>query len=205
VATPFIFFKDISGKIERSWIAGTTGVFFCLAIILLILLNPSSDKQSQKLHKVFFTSSYVFFAMWIGYGISLTLAFLFTRYQLYREAVMFGSAVASGLALYGLAVTLTESRNPSFIATAILGLLITLALIVLLFMNRKTPPAKALLILMLFIPVHTVMGHWWDNEQRGHLFGFWYGHDMFTPPFEDKDGKPLYPEMTKKRGSFRRD
>lgn len=197
VATPFIFFKDISGKIERSWIAGTTGVFFCLAIILLILLNPSSDKQSQELHKVFFTSSYVFFAMWIGYGISLTLAFLFTRYQLYREAVMFGSAVASGLALYGLAVTLTESRNPSFIATAILGLLITLALIVLLFMNRKTPPAKALLILMLFIPVHTVMGHWWDNEQRGHLFGFWYGHDMFTPPFEDKDGKPLYPEMTK--------
>lgn len=197
VATPFIFFKDISGKIERSWIAGTTGVFFCLAIILLILLNPSPDKQSQELHKVFFTSSYVFFAMWIGYGISLTLAFLFTRYQLYREAVMFGAAVASGLALYGLAVTLSESRNPFFIATAILGILITLALIVLLFMNRKTPPAKALLILMLFIPVHTVMGHWWDNEQRGHLFGFWYGHDMFTPPFEDKDGKPLYPEMTK--------
>lgn len=197
VATPFIFFKDISGKIERSWIAGTTGVFFCLAIILLILLNPSSDKQSQELHKVFFTSSYVFFAMWIGYGISLTLAFLFTRYQLYREAVMFGAAVASGLALYGLASTLSESRNPFFIATAILGLLITLALIVLLFMNRKTPPAKALLILMLFIPVHTVMGHWWDNEQRGHLFGFWFGHDMFTPPFEDKDGKPLYPEMTK--------
>lgn len=197
VATPFIFFKDISGKIERSWIAGTTGVFFCLAIILLILLNPSSDKQSQELHKVFFTSSYVFFAMWIGYGISLTLAFLFTRYQLYREAVMLGAAVASGLALYGLAVTLTESRNPLFIATAILGLLITSALIVLLIMNKKTPPAKALLVLMLFIPVHTVMAHWWDNEQRGHLFGFWYGHDMFTPPFEGKDGKPLYPEMTK--------
>lgn len=197
VATPFIFFKDISGKIERSWIAGSTGVFFCLAIILLILLNPSSDKQSQDLHKVFFTSSYVFFAMWIGYGISLTLAFLFTRYQLYREAVMLGAAVASGLALYGLAETLSDSRNPFFIATAILGLLITSALIVLLVMNKKTPPAKALLVLMLFIPVHTVMAHWWDNEQRGHLFGFWYGHDMFTPPFEGKDGKPLYPEMTK--------
>lgn len=197
VATPFIFFKNISGKIERSWIAGTTGVFFCLAIILLILLNPSSDKQSQELHKVFFTSSYVFFAMWIGYGISLTLAFLFTRYQFYREAVMFGAAVASGMALYSLALTLSESRNPIFIATAILGLLITLALVALLFTNRKKPPVQALLILMLFIPVHTVMGHWWDNEQRGHLFGFWYGHDMFTPPFEDREGKPLYPEMTK--------
>src|SRR5208283_173334 len=27
--------------------------------------------------------------------------------------------------------------------------------------------------------------------------GYWFGHDMFTPPFNGKDGKPLYPEMTK--------
>ncbi|HVY68476.1 MAG TPA: DUF2723 domain-containing protein, partial [Verrucomicrobiae bacterium] len=33
------------------------------------------------------------------------------------------------------------------------------------------------------------------NEQRNHLYGYWFGHDMFTPPFNGKDGKPLYPEM----------
>ncbi|MDI9401022.1 MAG: DUF2723 domain-containing protein [Verrucomicrobiota bacterium] len=197
VATPFVFFKSISGKIERSWIAGTTSVFFCLAIILLILLNPSSDKQSQELHKVFFTSSYVFFAMWIGYGVALVLALLVTQYQRYREVVILCSAVATALALYGLASTLSDSSNPLFITTAVLGFLITLLFTALLLKNKKTPPINALLILLLFVPVHTVMAHWWDNEQRGHLFGYWFGHDMFTPPFEDKDGKPLYPEMTK--------
>jgi hypothetical protein len=35
------------------------------------------------------------------------------------------------------------------------------------------------------------MAHWEDNEQRGHLFGYWFGHDMFTPPFN------IYPEMTR--------
>ena len=134
--------------------------------------------------------------MWIGYGISLTLAFLFTRYQFYREAVMFGAAVASGMALYSLALTLSESRNPIFIATAILGLLITLALVALLFTNRKKPPVQALLILMLFIPVHTVMGHWWDNEQRGHLLVS--GMDTICSLRLLERGKPLYPEMTKR-------
>jgi tetratricopeptide (TPR) repeat protein len=40
-----------------------------------------------------------------------------------------------------------------------------------------------------------VISHWEENEQRGHLFGYWFGHDMFTPPFTGKDGKPLFPEM----------
>src|SRR5512135_2774290 len=24
--------------------------------------------------------------------------------------------------------------------------------------------------------------------ERGHWFGYWYGHDMFTPPFKGADG-----------------
>jgi len=40
-----------------------------------------------------------------------------------------------------------------------------------------------------------IMSHWEDNEQHGHLFGYWFGHDMFTPPFKGADGKPIYPEM----------
>ncbi len=41
-----------------------------------------------------------------------------------------------------------------------------------------------------------MLAHWGKNEQRGHLFGFWYGHDMFTPPFTESDGQPIYPEMS---------
>ncbi len=197
VSTPFVYYKEIFGKFERIWLAGTTSVFFCLAILLLILLNPSSDKQSQDLHKVFFTASYVFFALWIGYGLAILLGFLCTRYERYREAFTYGAAIAGGFALYGVAATLSDSKNPLFITTAILGLLMTAALVVLFVLNRKKAPLKPIFIIVLFMPIYTVMAHWWDNEQRGHLFGFWYGHDMFTPPFEQADGTPLYPEMTK--------
>jgi len=27
------------------------------------------------------------------------------------------------------------------------------------------------------------MTHWYKSEQRNHWFGYWFGHDMFTPPF----------------------
>ena len=47
------------------------------------------------------------------------------------------------------------------------------------------------------MPLHSIMTHWADNEERNHWFGYWFGHDMFTPPFQGTDGKPLYPEMTK--------
>lgn len=197
VSIPFVYFKEIVGKMERCWLAGSTSIFFCLAILLLILLNPTADKQSQDLHKVFFTASYVFIAIWIGYGLALTLGFLITQYEKYRETVIYGAACAFGLALYGFAITITDSSNPLFIATGILGLLMALGVVILLWFNRNTVPLKALLIVLLFMPVYTIMGHWWENEQRGHLFGFWFGHDMFTPPFTDKDGKPLYPEMPK--------
>ena len=51
--------------------------------------------------------------------------------------------------------------------------------------------------LFALMPLHSIMTHWSDNEQRDHWFGYWFGHDMFTPPFKGADGKPLYPEMTK--------
>ena len=40
-------------------------------------------------------------------------------------------------------------------------------------------------------PLSSIISHWADNEQHNHLFGFWFGHDMFTPPFN------IYPEMDK--------
>ena len=52
------------------------------------------------------------------------------------------------------------------------------------------------LIVLALLPAWSILAHWGKNEQRGHLFGFWYGHDMFTPPFTESDGQPIYPEMS---------
>ena len=45
-------------------------------------------------------------------------------------------------------------------------------------------------------PVRSALSNWSDAEQKGHLFGYWFGHDMFTPPFG------LYPEMTRNAPSI---
>ncbi|MCX6895996.1 MAG: DUF2723 domain-containing protein, partial [Verrucomicrobia bacterium] len=62
---------------------------------------------------------------------------------------------------------------------------------------RTRAALELILVLFALAPLHSPMCHWFDNEQRLHWFGYWFGHDMFTPPFKAADGKPLYPEMTR--------
>ena len=53
-----------------------------------------------------------------------------------------------------------------------------------------------MLIVLALMPIWSGLAHWQKSEQRGHLFGYWYGHDMFTPPGTEDDGSPIYPEMS---------
>lgn len=55
--------------------------------------------------------------------------------------------------------------------------------------SKKKAPLALTLGLFALMPLHSFMSHWSDNEQRDHLFGYWFGHDMFTPPFTGPDGK----------------
>ena len=84
---------------------------------------------------------------------------------------------------------------PVFGGLMLLGL--TALFIISLLIYRNRAPLAICLGMFALFPSYSVLTHWADNEQRGHLFGYWFGHDMFTPPFNDKEGKPLYPEMTK--------
>ena len=59
---PFLCLRKMQ-KREQSWLAGLTAIFVCLGLLLLILLNPSTDKASRDLNKVFFTASYAMVAM----------------------------------------------------------------------------------------------------------------------------------------------
>ena len=51
---PFVFFFKMQ-KRERAWIIALTAMYICLGVLLMILLNPTPDRASADLIKVFFT------------------------------------------------------------------------------------------------------------------------------------------------------
>ncbi len=57
---------------------------------------------------------------------------------------------------------------------------------------RKRAPLGIALGLFAIVPLYSGLCHWSGSEQRNHWFGYWYGHDMFTPPFAGPDGKLSY-------------
>jgi tetratricopeptide (TPR) repeat protein/phage shock protein PspC (stress-responsive transcriptional regulator) len=202
-ATPFLFFR-LMNRPERAWLGGLTSIWFCLAVILLVILNPSADRQSQELNRVFFTASHLMIALWVGYGIAIFGALVFTHYERYRSYALYGAAVAAAIALYAITVVfqpehdsligllgLEPSQDPLVRGTALFSLALALVTVIIFAIARQKAPVTALLIVFFLLPVKSILSHWSDNEQRGHLFGYWFGHDMFTPPFD------LYPEMAR--------
>lgn len=74
----------------------------------------------------------------------------------------------------------------------LLLLAIPLVFIAALYVYRKRGPVLILLGLFCLAPIWSGMSHWYKSEQRNHWFGYWFGHDMFTPPFKDDTGKLSY-------------
>ncbi len=220
---PFCFLLKMRER-ERAWMIGLAGVFACLAFLLMILLNPSPDRQTQELVKVFFTSSYVPVAIWIGYGLSLIGAWLACDYQRCRFWAMVGAGALLAVALaelvqsilhafvgldahvqdvpgcggvFGAVSVLAYGGRHLFerglgslpVWGSLLVLVVVLCFLATLFFARKGLRLGWILALFAVAPLASVISHWADNEQRGHLFGFWFGHDMFSPPFR------IYPEM----------
>ena len=117
---------------------------------------------------------------------------------------------ATGKHYFGPAGTVGLAELPHWIARAfaphqyglpiyanLLLVAIALAFVLALVIYRQRGPLLITLGLFAAIPLYSGLSHWFDSDQRNHWFGYWFGHDMFTPPFKGTDGKPLYPEMTK--------
>ncbi|MFM2082847.1 MAG: hypothetical protein RL380_1538, partial [Verrucomicrobiota bacterium] len=96
---------------------------------------------------------------------------------------------------FGAAFHPDQYALPVFSGLMLLGLSVIFLLLVL--GKRERLPMGLILLLFAIAPANSFICHWAENEQRGHMFGFWFGHDMFTPPFAAKDGQPLYPEMAR--------
>ncbi|MGD0258619.1 MAG: DUF2723 domain-containing protein [Verrucomicrobiota bacterium] len=217
---PFVFFFKMQ-KRERAWIITLTAMYICLGALLLMLLNPSPDKASADLNKVFLCSSHTIVACLIGYGLALTAAFMATHYQKFRFWGLAGGIVGVVLALFclwdatgkhyfGPAGVIGFSELPWWIARAfapnqyglpiyanLLLVAIAFAFVLALIVYRQRGPLFITLGLFAAMPLYSGLAHFFDSDQRDHWFGYWFGHDMFTPPFKGADGKPLYPEMTK--------
>jgi hypothetical protein len=94
--------------------------------------------------------------------------------------------VAFGKNQYGLPV----------IANLLL-LLLALTFLLAIVVCRQRAPLAVALAAFAGLPLFSGMSHWFECDQRGHMFGYWFGHDMFSPPFKGKDGQPIFPPMTK--------
>jgi tetratricopeptide (TPR) repeat protein len=203
----FFFYRKMQGR-ERAWTLGVAAIFICLGPFLVLLLNPGLDKQALDLFRVFFTASHVLVAMSVGYGLTLIAASMATQYARLRPLCWIGGGAAFILALCSLGLMTEEvfstfsfhalktAFNKNQYALPVYASLIlvasTLLFLVGIFLWRKRAPLALTLALFATMPLYSVLSHWADNEQRGHMFGFWFGHDMFTPPFTGPDGKLTY-------------
>jgi len=211
---PFLFVFKMH-KRERAWIVGLSSIYFCLAVLMVILLDVTPDRSASELNKVFFTASHTLFALMIGYGLTLMAAYVATNYQKFRFGGLIGGGIAIILALYclkdaagklyhGLDGSVSLSELPGAVIEAfgkdqygspiyanLILLAISLIFVLALVVYRQRGPVLILLGLFLAMPVYSGLAHWYKSEQRDHWFGYWFGHDMFTPPFG------IYPEMTR--------
>ncbi len=289
-------------KRERAWILGVIAIYLHLSVLLVLVLNVQPDRSTTELNKVFFTASHAFFAILIGYGITILAAYIATNFEKIRSWCLIGGVVAFLLAMYNLvddAGTLYFGPGGGFVAehTFIFGLLVIGFLVLLgvvwlkvfrwiqtlndstfektylfglpaavlvfvlalkhrspeafqniyvstrdfmvdfihspgqiihsqlphhiglafdpdqyglpVFSNlilvslpliflaalvyyRKRGPVLIFLALLAVTPVCSAMLHWYKCEQRNHWYGYWFGHDMFTPPYLGADGKLTY-------------
>jgi tetratricopeptide (TPR) repeat protein len=100
----------------------------------------------------------------------------------------------SGLpdALHGIADAFKPMHYglPVIAAFVLLGL--GVVFLVALGTYRNRAPLTITLAVFAIMPSYSIFTHWFENEQREHWFGYWFGHDMFTPPVAGPDGKFTY-------------
>ena len=152
----------------------------------------------------------------IGYGLALLSAYMATHYAKFRRWGLWGGAIAAALGLiclwqavgrhyFGPAGTVNFFDMPHWIiqsfakdqySSPVYGNLILAALpfifIFALWLYRQRAPMVITLCLFAAVPAYSCLAHWAKGEERNHWFGYWFGHDMFTPPFEGPDGKFSY-------------
>jgi thioredoxin-like negative regulator of GroEL len=170
----------------RRWTFSRPTISVAAGVLVLGALNFAAA-DGPALFQNIITTFDVLLAIAVFYGIFAV------RDDLEKTLGIIGSfpVVASAIALCGVYGAF-KSANPLVHNTAILSLLLAAAAVVVFAMGKERIKMTAVLAIFALMPIWSIMSHWEDNEQRGHYFGYWFGHDMFTPPFKAPDGKLSY-------------
>ena len=177
---------------EIYWIAGLTGIFVTITLFLIFLINPTIDEQNRHLNKVFFASTHLFIAIGLGYSLALITSAIATRQRSFLYLIGATLVILAGYECWQTREVLVSTEFAALRSAAIIGLILIAGLMALTSFSlsgNQAPKAPraityATLAILLLLPLRPALNNWAENEQRGHLFGYWYGHDMFTPPFE---------------------
>ncbi|NLG34732.1 MAG: DUF2723 domain-containing protein [Lentisphaerae bacterium] len=86
------------GHSQQKWLITSVVGFFSVSVVFLIFQNPQLDIQNLFIGRVQFIQSHAFYALWLGYGVLLSAAWL--ERLLGRTARM--PALAAGLLLPGV-------------------------------------------------------------------------------------------------------
>ena len=78
----------------RAWLIFVWVAFLTTSFGLLTIINPGLDKQNQEINIKFFAPAHGFFAMMIGYGLALTVAWVLVRWREFPRVAMRAACVA---------------------------------------------------------------------------------------------------------------
>ena len=203
---PFVFLRRMR-SLEWRWLAGMGIVFTSMTVLMIAFRNISGGESARHLNKVFFEAPHMFIGLGLGLGLALALGAVATQWDRWRPILLKSACALLALEILWWPPTQTAiSATPASLlfaftqydaailqAAAVVGVVLfgmALALIA-----TRHRALTVFLAICALLPLRHGLANWWDNELRGHQFGYWYGHDMFEPPFESADGKPLYPPM----------
>jgi tetratricopeptide (TPR) repeat protein len=101
----------------RQWLIFTLASFLITWVALIVIINPQVDKQNQEINLKFFVGAHGFFAMLIGYGLALAIAWGLARWPMIpRGGVVAGSwaLVACAAIPFWVNWEKCEQRNHDF-------------------------------------------------------------------------------------------
>ena len=99
-------------------------------------------------------------------------------------SVPLGRALTPGDLLHWIALAFAKNQYGLPIYANLLLVAIALAFVCALVLYRQRGPLLIALCLFAAMPLYSGLAHWFGSDQRNHWFGYWFGHDMFTPPFK---------------------
>lgn len=75
---PFAFIVRV-GRQNRDWLLATVAAFIGVGLLFIMLQNPKLDIQTLFIARVQYIQSHAVYAIWIGYGLLLLMAYLETQ------------------------------------------------------------------------------------------------------------------------------